>query len=311
MKSRCAKRAVGLTSFCLGAVLPGMEAATADNLFGGDEGKFLLTAGFNDLEGAGGGGLVPLAFITGYGSRDGWGANAHFTNIQLRDFQLRAYGVATGAFDRVEVAYTRQEFNVTGTPLDGLGVTQDVLGVKMKLLGDAVYYQDSWIPQLAVGAEYHKNEGINNADKVGLTGLVSPKQLGATSDHGTDYYLAATKVFLAQSLVANVVVRATKANEFGLLGFGGDLKNNYSVRPEGTLAYLLTRHLAVGTEFRTRPHNLSVDDETSAYDVFVGWAPTRNLSLVAAYLNVGSILGPATGVTRHQDGPYISLQAGF
>jgi hypothetical protein len=311
MELACAKRAVVLTSFCLGALTLGGKVATADNLFGSDEGKFLLTAGFNDLEGTGGGGLVPLAFITGYGSKDSWGANAHFTNIQLKDFQLRTYGVAAGGFDRVEVSYTRQEFNVTGTALDGLGVSQDVVGVKVKLIGDAVYYQDSWIPQLAVGAEYHKNDGINNAANVGLAGVVSVKQLGATADHGTDYYLAATKVFLAQSLVANVVVRATKANEFGLLGFGGDLKNSYSVKPEGTLAYLLTRHLAVGTEFRTRPHNLSVDDETSAYDVFVGWAPTKNISVVAAYLNVGSILSPATGVTRHQDGPYISLQAGF
>jgi hypothetical protein len=285
--------------------------AIADNLFGTDEGKFLLTAGFNDLEGSGGGGLVPLAFITGYGSSDSWGANAHFTDIQLKDYQLRTFGVAAGAFDRVEVSYTRHEFNITGTALDGLGAAQDIVGVKVKLWGDAVYGQDSWIPQLAVGAEYHKNDGLTNGDAVGLAGLVNPKQLGAASEHGTDYYIAVTKVFLAQSLVVNAVVRATKANEFGLLGFGGDLKNTYSYKPEGTVAYLLTRHLAVGSEIRTRPRNLSIDDESTAYDVFLGWAPTKNLSLVAAYLNLGGILGPVTGVNRHQDGPYLSVQAGF
>ena len=48
-----------------------------------------------------------------------------------------------------------------------------------------------------------------------------------------------------------------------------------------------------------------------ADDVFVGWTPTKNLSLVAAYLNIGSVLAPATQVTRHQDGPYLSVQAGF
>ena len=306
-----ALRAVVVTACCLGATLLGGRTATADNLFGSDEGKFLLTAGFNDLEGSGGGGLVPLAFITGYGSSDSWGANAHFTNIQLKDFQLRTYGAAVGAFDRVELSYTRLEFNVTGTPLDGLGVAQDVLGLKIKLLGDAVYGQDSWLPQIAVGAEYHKNEGIDHAAQVGLAGVTSVTQLGAASEHGTDIYIAATKVFLSESLVVNAVVRATKANEFGLLGFGGDLKNTYSYKPEGTIAYLLTRHLAVGSEIRTRPHNLTVDDESTAYDVFIGWTPTKNLSLVAAYLNIGGVLGPATGVTRHQDGPYISIQAGF
>jgi len=278
---------------------------------GADEGKFLLTAGFSQLEGAGGGGLVPLALITGYGSSDSWGANAHFTNIQLKDFQLRTYGAAAGALDRFEVSYTRHEFDVTGTALDGLGTAQDIVGVKVRLWGNAVYQQDSWVPQLAVGAEYHKNEGINNAAQVGLTGVVSTTQLGAKSEHGTDYYIAATKIFLAQSLVVNVAVRATKANEFGLLGFGGDLKNTYSFKPEGTVAYLLTRHLALGSEIRTRPHNLSIDDESTGYDVFAAWAPTKNLSLVAAYLNLGGILGPATGVNRHQDGPYISVQAGF
>ena len=306
-----ALRAVVVTACCLGATLLGGRTATADNLFGSDEGKFLLTAGFSDLEGSGGGGLVPLAFITGYGSSDSWGANAHFTNIQLKDFQLRTYGAAVGAFDRVELSYTRLEFNVTGTPLDGLGVAQDVLGLKIKLLGDAVYGQDSWLPQIAVGAEYHKNDGIDHAAQVGLAGVTSVTQLGAASEHGTDIYIAATKVFLSESLVVNAVVRATKANEFGLLGFGGDLKNTYSYKPEGTIAYLLTRHLAVGSEIRTRPHNLTVDDESTAYDVFIGWTPTKNLSLVAAYLNIGGVLGPATGVTRHQDGPYISIQAGF
>ena len=310
MRHTRALRAAVVTGF-LGGSLLGGRAATADNLIGSDEGKFLLTAGFNDLEGSGGGGLVPLAFISGYGSSDSWGANAHFTNIQLKDFQLRAYGVAVGALDRVEVSYTRHEFNVTGTALDGLGVTQDIVGIKVKLLGDAVYAQNSWIPQLAVGAEYHKNEGIDNGAAVGLPTVVSPTQLGAASEHGTDFYIAATKVFLAESLVVNAVVRATKANEFGLLGFGGDLKNTYSYKPEGTVAYLLTRHLALGAEIRTRPHNLSVDDESTAYTVFLGWTPTKNISVVAAYLNIGGVLGPVTGVSRHQDGPYISVQAGF
>ena len=33
---------------------------------------------------------------------------------------------------------------------------------------------------------------------------MSPTQLGAKSEHGTDFYVAATKVFLSESLVVNV-----------------------------------------------------------------------------------------------------------
>ena len=289
----------------------GLQCAHAQNLFGGDEGKLPLTAGFSDLEGTGGGGLVPLALISGYGSSDSWGANAHFTSISLRDFQLRAYGVATGLFDRIELGYTHQQFDVTGTPLDGLGVNQDVFGLKVKLAGDAVYGQNSWLPQLAVGVEYHHNDGIKHSAAVGLSGLVSPTQLGAISESAADYYLAATKVFLAESLLMNVVLRGTKANQFGLLGFGGERRRSYSLEPEGTVAYLLTRKLALGAEFRGGPHNLSVDDQTNAWDIFAGWTATKNISLVAAYLNVGSILAPVTRVTRRQDGPYLSVQVGF
>jgi hypothetical protein len=291
--------------------LMGANCALADNIFGTDEGKLPLTAGFSDLDGAGGGGLVPLAFITGYGSDTSWGANAHFTNIQLRDLHLYTFGVAAGLLDRFELSYTRQQLDFTRTALDGLGVRQDVFGLKVKLLGDAIYGQDSWLPQIAVGAQYKHNDGIKDAESVGLAGLINPKQLGAQAEHATDIYLAATKVFLGENLVVNAVIRETKANQFGMLGFGGDRHRGYSTKPEGTVAYLLTRKLAVGGEIRTGPHNLTVDDQTNAWTLFAAWTPTRNLSLVAAYLNIGSVLAPVTGVTRHQDGPYLSVQAGF
>lgn len=287
------------------------QVAAAESLFGADQGKLPLTAGFSDLEGSGGGGLVPFAFISGYGSSTSWGANAHFTNIQLRDLHLYTYGAAAGLFDRVELSYTRQQLDVTSTALDGLGAKQDVFGLKVKLLGDAIYGQDSWLPQLAVGAQYKHNDGIKHGEAVGLAGVINPMQLGAQAEHATDIYLVATKVFLAESLLVNAVVRETKANQFGLLGFGGDRHRGYSTKPEGTLAYLLTRKLAVGGEIRTGPHNLSVDDQTNAWTLFAAWTPTRNLSLVAAYLNIGSVLAPVTGVTKHQDGPYLSVQAGF
>jgi hypothetical protein len=276
-----------------------------------DQGKLPLTAGFSDAEGAGGGGLVPLAFITGYGSSDSWGANAHLTNVHLGDFDLRTYGAAVGVYDRFEVSITRQDLDVTGTALDGLGVSQDIYGLKVKLLGNAVYGQDSWLPQTAVGAQFKKNRGLTDAASVGLPGLTSPVQLGAKDDDSIDYYLALTKVFLAQSMVVNLNLRYTEANQLGLLGFGGDRHDGYSFEPEGTVAYLLTRKLAIGAEYRSKPHNLGVDREDDAWTVFAAWAPTRNISLVAAYLNLGSILAPVTGEGSDQDGAYVSVQVGF
>ncbi len=302
-------------AWTLGALIFGTlfagEPARADGILGADEGKLLMTGAFSDISGSAGGGLVPMAMITGYGSQNSWGANAHVTDVRLHDFHLLSYGLAAAVFDRLELSYAKQQLDVVGTALDGISIRQDVFGAKVKLLGDAIYGQDSWLPQLSVGAQYMRNEGIDDADHVGLAGLVSPTQLGARSDHGWDFYAAATKVFLGESLLINVVGRATRANQYGLLGFGGDLRNHYSFKPEASVAYLLLQQLAVGADFRANPHNLSVDNQRSGFDIFAAWTPTKNLSLVAAYVNLGSILAPVTKVTRTQDGPYLSLQVGL
>jgi hypothetical protein len=281
------------------------------NLIVPDQGKLLLTAGFNDAEGAGGGGLVPFALISGYGTDRSWGANAHYTIAPLADFKLTAYGIAVGVADRIEASITRQDFEATGTALDGISVGQDVFGLKVRLVGDAVYDQDSWMPQVSVGAQVKRHRGIDDAASAGLPNLVSVEQLAADDEDGTDYYLAATKVLLDKSLLLNAVVRYTKANQFGLLGFGGDEDDDYSPQLEASIGWLLTRKLAVGAEYRSKPDNLSADKEDAAWTVFAAWAPTRNVSVVAAYLNIGSVLAPVTTQTRDQDGPYVSLQVGF
>ena len=73
----------------------------------------------------------------------------------------------------------------------------------------------------------------------------------------------------------------------------------------------MTRKIAVGAEYRGKPHNLAADDESAAWDLFAAWAPTRNVSIVAAYLNIGSVLAPVTTIDSDQKGLYLSLQAGF
>jgi hypothetical protein len=270
-----------------------------------DMGKLLATGGVAQVEGAGGGGITPWALITGYGTRDSWGANAHYTYINTQDYKLGSYGVAIGVSDRLEVSFANQEFKGSLAPLDQLNIKQDIVGLKLKVLGDAVYEQDSWLPQVAIGVMYKKNKGI---DGLGALGVTNVKQLGATDDSGYDYYVAATKLYLEQSLLLNVTLRATRANQMGLLGFGGDRNDDTRLMPEFSAAYLINRQLALGAEYRRKPHNLGVDEEKAYYDAFIAWFPTRNVSLTAAYANLGdiTIFNP-----KKQKGLYLSLQAGF
>ncbi|MGV7208345.1 DUF3034 family protein [Oxalobacteraceae bacterium A2-2] len=270
-----------------------------------DMGKLLATGGVSQLEGAGGGGLTPWALITGYGTRDSWGANAHVTRVATQDYQLGTYGVAVGMADRLEVSLARQDFQGSLAPLDQLRIQQDIVGLKLKVLGDAVYEQDSWVPQVAIGLMYKKNQGIGGLGALGVTNV---KQLGAKDDSGYDYYVSATKVLLEYSLLLNGTLRATRANQMGILGFGGDRNDSTRLMPEASVAYLLNRKLVAGLEYRRKPHNLGVDEEKDYYDAFVAWFPSKNLSVTAAYAALGDI---TIFNKKRQHGLYLSLQTGF
>lgn len=265
-----------------------------------DSARLLATSGVSQVEGSAGGGLAPWAVITGYGSRDSIGGNVHATYIRLPDFSLRSGGITVGLFNRVELSYARQTFD-TGETGPKLGLpsnytfNQDIFGAKLRLLGDLVYDQDTWLPQISIGLQYKKN------DRGTLV-----HALGATSDHGTDYYVSATKLFLAQSLLVNAALRETKANQFGLLGFGGPRHNNYSTQLEGSAALLLSRNVAVGAEYRTKPDNLNFARENDAWDLFGAWFINKHLSATIAYVDLGSI-----ALQSKQRGLYLSLQSGF
>jgi hypothetical protein len=220
--------------------------------------------------------------------------------VPLSDFTLTAAGVAVGLFERVELSYARQWFD-TGRAGARLGLgedftfRQDVVGVKVKLVGDAVYDQDRWWPQVSAGAQY------KNAARAGVLAAV-----GARGDDGVDLYLAATKLVLAHSLLVNGTVRLTKANQFGLLGFGGDRGSGYKSQVEASAALLLSRRLAVGAEARTKPSNLGFAREGDALDVFAAYFLNKNLSLTAAYVDLGPV-----ALQGRQRGLYLSVQAGF
>jgi hypothetical protein len=290
----------GLSILTLCVLAPPARAQTAG---WPDMGKLRGTAGVSQVEGAGGGGLVPWAVITGYGTRDSYGANAHYTLVRTQDYGLASYGAAIGIADRIEFSLDKQELSGYLAPLDRLRIDQDIVGVKVRLAGALVYDQDSLLPQLALGAMYKRNNGVR-----GLGGITSVQQLGARRESGIDYYLAATKLILDRSLLFNATLRLTKANQMGLLGFGGDLNDGYRLMPEVSVAYLLNRSWVAGAEYRRKPHNLSIDNEKDYADAFIAYFPNKHVALTLAYVTLGDI---TVFNPKRQNGAYLSLQAGF
>ncbi|MGB4813246.1 MAG: DUF3034 family protein [Methylophilaceae bacterium] len=291
--------------------------------------KLLLTGGVSQIEGAAGGGLTPWAVIGGYGTNNEIGANVHYTYAPTDNFKLQSYGVTVGFYDRFELSVAEQNFDITdlrnkvraGLGADAIGrdeLSQTIIGAKLRVLGDAVLDADTWLPQLAVGVQYKKN---NDGD------FVKSAVIGAKKDYGVDFYVAATKLLLDENLLLNGTLRLTKANQLGLLGFGGSRNNSYEPELELSAAYLLDKKLAVGAEYRMKPNNLESPanaalfgganvvnlKEDDAYDLFVAYAPTKNVSLTAAYVYLGNIatVAPVGANYGKQSAIYLSAQVGF
>lgn len=291
--------------------------------------KLLLTGGVSQVEGAAGGGLTPWAVIGGYGTNNEIGGNVHYTFAKTSDFDLNSVGFTLGFYDRFEFSVAQQRFDISdlrkkvrnGLGVDAVGIDyldQTIIGAKVRVLGEAVLDADTWLPQVALGVQYKKNH-----DDDFIKGAV----VGAEDDHGTDFYVTATKLLLDKNLLLNSTLRFTKANQFGLLGFGGSKDDQYEPMLEISAAYLLRKDLAIGAEYRMKPNNLRspanaalfggakvIDlEEEDAFDVFIAYAPTKNISITAAYVNLGNIATvDAVGADYgNQDGVYLSAQFGF
>ena len=261
-------------------------------------GKLLLTNGVTTVEGSSGGGIARWATIAGRQMPGGIGLSGHVTAIELPDFGWRSYGVAVGLGDRVELSFARADFDTREAgALLGLGqgytFNQESFGAKLRVAGDLVY-GDAWLPQIAVGIEHKRNK-----DGAIVTAL------GAAESEGTDYTISATKLVLARSLLVNATLRYTEANQLGLLGFGSATGEGYQLQFEGSLGYQLSRRAVIGAEYRSKPDNLGLGED-DWMDLFAAYAPTDNLTLTAAYVDLGSI-----ATFSDQRGGYLSAQVAF
>ncbi|MDR8016328.1 MAG: DUF3034 family protein [Ectopseudomonas guguanensis] len=264
------------------------------------EGRLLATGGATSLEGAAGGGIMPWAVLAGYGERGEWGADVFATRVETGDYRLDVAGVAAAYGNRIELSYARQRFDL-GTLARDLrlpdnSLSQDVLGLKLRLAGDLIYDR---LPQISLGLQHKRQRDF-----------LVPSLVGAQRREDSEGYLAASRLILGgafgYNLLLNANLRYSRANELGLLGFGGDRRDRHSWLKEGSVAVLLDRHWAVGIEYREKPDNLSFAGESDWADLFVGYFPNKNLAVVLAYARLGEI-----ATLDNQDGVYLSVQGSF
>ena len=265
-----------------------------------EQGRLLATGGATSIDGAAGGGILPWAVLSGYGEQGEWGATAFLTRVETGDYRLDVGGAAFSYDNRIELSYARQRFDL-GTLARDLNLpenslSQDIFGLKVRLFGDLIYDR---LPQVSLGIQHKRQKDF-----------LIPGLVGAERDEDTEAYLAASRLILGgafgYNLLLNGNLRYSRANELGLLGFGGDRRDRHSVLKEGSLAVLLNPRWAVGVEYREKPDNLSFAGESDWADLFVGYFPNKHLAVVLAYARLGEIAG-----LDNQDGGYLSIQGSF
>ncbi len=255
------------------------------------EGKLLATPGISQVEGSGGGGLVPWAQLSGYASQDEYSANVFCSKAILDDYRLGSCGAQLNIKDRVAFSIAQQSFKINA--LDS-SINQTIFGIKTRLYGDLVF--SKW-PMLSVGMQYKNLKDSSIA-----------KALNADKTSGTDWYLAASKLHIGAiygyNWFWNMTARYSDANEMGLLGFGGP-HGNQRLQLEASTALFFSREWAIGLEYRQKPDNLGIK-EHNWRDIFIAWFPNKSVSVTAAWLDLGSIAG-----SSDQKGSYISLTGYF
>ena len=255
-------------------------------------GRLLATGGAMMTEGTAGGGVVPWAMLAGYADESELGGTAWLSAVQPQDFSLNAFGAAVSWNNRFEFSASKQSFDIDSV-VPGEELEQNIVGIKTRLYGDLVYTR---APQISLGLLYKQNDTFD-----------VPASVGARDDSGVDIYLSASKLWLDsvfhRSVFLNATLRATKANQTGLLGFGGDLNDKHELVGEISAGVFINRRWVIGAEYRQKPDNLSAFKEDDWQDVFVGWFPNKRIAVVAAWAGLGSIAG-----LDNQDSVYLSLQ---
>lgn len=262
--------------------------------------RLLATGGATTIEGAAGGGIVPMAVISGYGAQEEWSATAFGSYVDTSDYQLEVFGGSWSWHNRVELSIAQQKLThdsltaALNLPTDS--ISQRIVSAKVRIAGDLIYTS---IPQISVGVQHKKN----------LDFLV-PGAVGAKNDSGTDINVTATKLFLGgffnRNLLLNANLRYTNANQTGLVGFGGDKNDDKELLSEISAGILLNKHWLVGTEYRQKPNNLSFIKEDDWQTAFVGWFPNKRIAVIAAWVDLGEV-----ATFKDQTGWYLSLQGSF
>ena len=259
-------------------------------------------AAVTEVEGAAGGGIVPWALLS-----SGM-PTVSATWVDTGDYTLSSLALQASFANRVELSYARMNFDTRTAANGAIGqIDIDVLSAKVKLMD-----MNGTMPAVAFGIQYKNTNGNQNFDNL-------LNNIGA-DDSDTDFYVAATSLIPIgdKKLLLNGTIRATRANQIGILGFKSKWEDDYEAQFETSIGMFLNEQTVIGVEYRMKPDNINGLKEQDWGDLFFAYFPSKNLSLTAAAAFLGDVVSEANvngGVQplagSDQRGLYLQIQANF
>jgi len=270
-------------------------------------------AAVTQVEGQAGGGIVPWALLSS------GKPTASATWVDTGDYTLSSLAIQGTIADRLELSLAQITFDTgrhpkhdgyTGTTLNPqkewlLGkVDVNIFGAKVKVLD-----MTDTMPMVSVGIQYKQT----NVSDTFLNAM-------GAEDNGTDFYIAATKIMPLgenRKLLLNGTIRATKANQIGILGFGSKSEDSYSANFEASAGIFLNKQTVFGVEYRMKPDNIDGLREDDWGDIFFAYFPSKNMAIVAAAAMFGDIAGAehvsagGNNFGLDQRGVYLQVQVNF
>ncbi len=273
---------------------------------------WLPEAGPASIDGAAGGGITPWAMPLSEDDPLAPGARGFMRSTRTFDYQLALRGGAVRVAPRLELSLARQLFDARGS-LASLGLVdqrlrQDVAGLKWRVAGPEQREEGSSASWLALGL-------LRKRTSAGALEPMLVDSLGARCS-GFELYATATRWFADEGLVLNATLRATRANQNGLLGFGGRHGGGTKFAPEFSVAWQASPRFTLGLEARAKPDNLNHSvlgtgalKEDGWFDAWARWQPRADLSVSFSWLDLGRI-APALQ-PRRQSGSLLTVQLSY
>jgi hypothetical protein len=265
---------------------------------------------FHTIEGYGGGGITPFAYLVNPGSEEClWGKpSGALTYVVAGQKDLGAITASETLYGRIELSFGADRLGLGTLPGDidhfsghTLGIAEnDVWLENFNIRALLVKENDCLFgfeaPAITAGVQVKYNSDIANINTELHNALYN---IGYRRDSGVDFTLTATKtfpdLFLDRPVIVTTGLRLSEAADLGFLGFG----DTYHATFEGNVAWLPYDKVLVAYEFRqkTDPYGtisngaggylIGGEDNWQAVDLAL--IPNKHSTIVAGWGLLGNL----------------------